>query len=161
MISIIVAVSEDLGIGKNNKLLWHLPEDMKRFVKITYGKTVVMGKKTWESLPKKPLPGRKNVVITDIPHDNFSGAVTAYSIEDALNKCNSDDENIIIGGGTIYSQFMPLADRLYITHVLKNAPADVFFPEIDSAVWEVIKKEDVRVSTDKIPYVFTVYERKK
>jgi dihydrofolate reductase len=161
MISIIVAVSEDLGIGKDNELLWNLPEDMKRFKKITFGKTVIMGRKTWESLPKKPLPGRKNVVITDIPYDDFPGAVTAYSIEDALNKCESKEEIFIIGGGSIYSQFMPLADRLIVTHVHRKAPADVFFPEIDPHVWEVIEKEEHKtVCSNDIPYIFTIYERK-
>jgi dihydrofolate reductase len=162
MISIIVAVSEDLAIGKNNELLWHIPEDLKRFKEITYGKTVVMGKRTWESLPKKPLPGRKNIVITDIPHDNFSGAFTAYSIDDALNKCENDEEVFIIGGGSIYSQFMPIADRLYITHVHKKSPADTWFPEIDHRKWKVIREEEhIEDNDEGIPYTFKIYERKK
>jgi len=162
MISIIVAVSEDLGIGKNNELLWNLPEDLKRFKKITYGKTVIMGKRTWESLPKKPLPGRKNVVITDIPHEDFFGAVTAYSIEDALNKCEKEEEIFIIGGGSIYTQFMPLADRLYVTHVHKKRPADTWFPKINQRVWEVIGKEEFKDNNTRgIPYTFVIYERRK
>ncbi len=88
MISIIVAVSEDWGIGKDNELLWHIPEDLKRFKSLTLGKTVIMGKKTWESLPRKPLPGRKNIVLTDIPGERIDFAITAYSIEDALGKCD-------------------------------------------------------------------------
>src|SRR4030042_944442 len=131
MISIIVAVSEDLGIGKNNELLWHLPEDLKRFKKLTLGKTVIMGKKTWESLPKKPLSGRKNIVITDIPGECIDCTVTAYSVDDALSKCEKEEEIFIIGGGSIYHQFMPLAHRLYITQIHKKKPADVYFPEID------------------------------
>ncbi len=162
MISIIVAVSEDLGIGKNNELLWHLPEDLKRFKKITYGKTVIMGKRTWESLPKKPLPGRKNIVITDIPYDDFYGAVTAYSVDDALKKCEDEEEIFIIGGGSIYSQFMPVADRLYITHVHKKSPADTWFPKIDQSEWKVIKKEEHKGDNDTdIPYTFKIWERKK
>jgi len=162
MISIIVAVSEDLGIGKNNELLWNLPEDLKRFKKITYGKTVIMGKRTWESLPKKPLPGRKNVVITDIPHEDFFDAVTAYSIEDALHKCEKEEEIFIIGGGSIYTQFMPLADRLYVTHVHIKRPADTWFPKIDRRIWKVIEKEEFMDGDNVagIPYTFKIYERR-
>src|SRR5512138_3677809 len=106
MISIIVAIAEDYGIGFQNELLWRIPEDLKRFKKLTLGHTIVMGKKTWESLPKKPLPGRKNVVITDDPKEVFEQAVAAYSIEDALAKCGKEDEVFIMGGGSIYRQFM-------------------------------------------------------
>jgi len=161
MISIIAAVSEDLGIGKDNKLLWHIPEDMKRFKKLTYGKTVIMGKKTWESLPGKPLPGRKNIVITDVPGECIDCSVTAYSVEDAMSKCEKGEEIFIIGGGSIYRQFMPLADRLYITRIHKKAPADVFFPKIDPEEWEVINKENFK-SGDKndIPYTYVIYQRK-
>ena len=162
MISIIVAVSEDLGIGKNNELLWHLPEDLKRFKKLTYGKTVIMGKRTWESLPKKPLPGRKNVVITNIPHEIINDAVTAYSIEDALSKCEKDAEIFIIGGGSIYRQFIPLADRLYITHVHKKKPADVYFPKINRRIWKIVEKEEFMPSEKNgIPCTYVIYERKK
>jgi dihydrofolate reductase len=161
MISIIVAVSEDLGIGKNNDLLWHLPEDLKRFKKLTYGNTVIMGKRTWESLPKKPLPGRKNIVITDIPHEQFESAVTAYSIEDALAKCKKGEEIFIIGGGSIYRQFMQLADRLYITHVHKKTSADIYFPKINRRVWKVIEKEEYKGQGNEIPYTYVIYERRK
>lgn len=160
MISIIVAVSEDLGIGKNNELLWHLPEDLKRFKRLTYGNTVIMGKKTWESLPRKPLPGRKNVVITDIPGESFNDAVTAYSIEDALSKCKKGEEIFIMGGGSVYRQFIPLADRLYITHVHKKAPADVYFPKIDPEIWEVVEKEEFKAAEgNPVPYTYMIYER--
>lgn len=162
MISIIVAVSEDLGIGKNNELLWHIPEDMKRFKKLTMGKTVIMGKKTWESLPRRPLPGRTNIVITDQPGERFEGAVSVYSIDEAIRKCRKEDEAFIMGGGSIYRQFMPIADRLYITHVHKKAPADVFFPEIDPKIWKVGEKEEFRVNEGSlIPYAYTIYERLK
>jgi dihydrofolate reductase len=160
MISIIVAVSEDLGIGKDNELLWHIPEDLKRFKKLTLGKTVVMGKKTWESLPRRPLPGRKNIVITDEPGECFEGSVAAFSIDDALGKCEKEEEIFIMGGASIYRQFMPLADRLYITHVRKKAPADVYFPKIDPEIWKIIEKEEFKADdTNKIPYTYTIYER--
>ena len=87
-----------------------------------------MGKRTWESLPRRPLPGRMNIVLTDNPDETIKDAVTAYSLLDALDKCDKNGEIFIIGGGSIYRQFMPIADRLFITHVHKKAPADIYFP---------------------------------
>jgi dihydrofolate reductase len=162
MISIIVAVSEDWGIGKDNELLWHISEDLKRFKKLTSGNAVIMGKKTWESLPRRPLPGRKNIVLTDDPNESIENSVTAYSIDDALDKCGPAEEIFIIGGGSIYRQFMPIADRLFITHVHKKAPADIYFPEIDRSIWEIIEKEEFKTDeSNSIPYTYTVYERKE
>lgn len=162
MISIIVAVSEDYGIGKDNELLWHIPEDMKRFKNLTWGQCVIMGKKTWESLPKKPLPGRKNIVLTDDPGERIDLCITAYSIDDALDKCKQDEEIFIIGGGSIYRQFIPIADRLYITHVHRQAPADTFFPEIDPLIWEPVEREEHKdESENRLPYTYIIYHRKK
>ncbi len=161
MISVIVAVSEDWGIGRDNELLWHIPEDLRRFKKLTMGKTIIMGKKTWESLPLKPLPGRRNIVLTDVPDECIDCSVTAYSIDDALSKCSDDDEVFVIGGGSIYRQFMPLADRLYITHVHAKAPADVYFPVIDRRRWRIIEEyKSVSEDSGMIPYTYRVYERK-
>ena len=162
MISIIAAISEDCGIGKNNDLLWNIPEDLKRFKRLTLGKTVIMGRKTWESLPRKPLPGRENIVITDVQGETIQNAVTAYSIEDALSKCEDDKDIFIIGGGSIYRQFMPLAGRLYITHVHKSVPADIYFPEIDKNTWKIVEKDDSESNKiDTIPYTYIIYEREK
>jgi dihydrofolate reductase len=162
MISIIVAVSEDWGIGKNNELLWHISEDLKRFKRLTTGNTVIMGKKTWESLPRKPLPGRKNVVLTDDLNETIPDAVTAYSIEDSLAKCEKTEEIFIMGGGSIYRQFMLIADRLYITHVHKKAPADIYFPEIDLKIWSATEKEEFAASdANPVSYTYTIYERRK
>jgi len=162
MISIIAAISDDFGIGKNNDLLWNIPEDLKRFRKLTYGNTVIMGRKTWESLPRKPLPGRKNIVITDIPGERFEGAVNAFSIGDALAKCGEGEDIFIIGGGSIYRQFLPLADRLIITHVHKSAPADVYFPKIDRSIWKIIEKQEFKTDgVNEIPYTYLVYARRK
>ena len=162
MISIIVAVSEDWGIGKDNELLWHISEDLKRFKKLTSGNAVIMGKKTWESLPRRPLPGRKNIVLTDDPNESIENSVTAYSIDDALDKCGPAEEIFIIGGGSIYRQFMPIADRLFITHVHKKAPPDIFFPEIDRSVWEIIEKEEFKTDeSNNNPNTYTIYERRK
>jgi dihydrofolate reductase len=162
MISIIVAVSEDWGIGKDNDLLWHISEDLKRFKRLTSGNTVIMGKRTWESLPRRPLPGRKNIVLTDDKTETIENAVTAYSIEDSLSKCEKNEEIFVIGGGSIYRQFMPLADRLYITHVHKKAPADIYFPEIDLKIWKITEEEVFKTDDEQsIPYTYTIYEKKK
>ena len=161
MISIIVAVSEDWGIGKDNELLWYISEDLKRFKSLTFGNTVIMGKKTWESLPRKPLPGRKNIVLTDDPQESIDSCVTAYSIGDALSKCEKGKEIFVIGGGSVYRQFMPFADRLYMTHVHRKAPADVYFPEIDPYIWAVIEKYEFNAGkNDGIPYTYIIYERR-
>jgi dihydrofolate reductase len=161
MISIIVAVSDDWGIGKDNELLWHIPEDLKRFKRLTIGKCIIMGKKTWESLPRKPLQGRKNIVLTDIPHECIDCSITAYSIKDALNKCDKDEEVFVIGGGSVYRQFMPFTDRLYITHVHSKAPADVWFPKIDRRIWKVVEREECVSEDDRrIPYSYVIYERR-
>jgi dihydrofolate reductase len=161
MISIIVAVSEDGGIGKDNELLWHISEDLKRFKRLTVGHTIIMGKKTWESLPRKPLPGRKNIVLTDVPGEHFDSSLTANSIEEAIGKCEKDEEIFIIGGGSVYKQFMPLADRLYITHVHKEAEADIYFPVIDPDTWQIIEKEEfIDGENQSIPYTYIIYERK-
>jgi dihydrofolate reductase len=159
MISIIVAVSDDWGIGKNNDLLWHISEDLKRFKRLTTGKTVIMGKKTWESLPKRPLPGRRNIVLTDVPGEKTDGAVTVYSIDEALRICENRDEAFVIGGGSVYRQFMPLSDKLYITHVHRNAAADIYFPVIDMNKWKVIEKEEYTETEDHPAYTYVIYEK--
>ena len=161
MISIIAAVAEDNGLGKDNELLWHIPEDLKRFKKLTWGQCIIMGKKTWESLPRKPLPGRRNIVLTDIPGECIDCSVTAYSIEDAVSKCEQGEEIFIIGGGSVYRQFMDLADRLYITHVHRKSPADTWFPEIDPGIWEIAEKEEhTEENPDIPPYTYTIYTRR-
>jgi dihydrofolate reductase len=162
MISIIAAVSDDWGIGKENDLLWHIPEDLKRFKSLTMGKCLIMGKRTWESLPKRPLPGRRNIVLTDIPDECIDCSITAYSIEDALSKCERGVEIFVIGGGSVYRQFIELADRLYLTHVHKKAPADIYFPKIDRRKWKIIGREECISEDDKqIPYSYVIYERKQ
>ena len=129
-ISIIVAIADDFGIGYKNDLLCHIPGDLPGFKKITTGHTVIMGRNTFLSLPKGALPNRTNIVISDNPEDSFEGCIMANSIEDAINK-GEDGENFIIGGGMIYKQFLPLANKLYLTRVHKTFEADVFFPEIN------------------------------
>jgi len=162
MISIIVAVAENYAIGKNNDLLWHISGDMKRFKALTIGHTVIMGKRTWESLPKRPLPGRTNIVITDDPSDHFDGCIMAWSIENALNKCNPQDESFIIGGASVYREFLPFTDRLYLTKVNKPFDADVFFPQINFEEWVLKLKEDYPPDDENdFSYTYMIYDRKK
>lgn len=162
MISLIVAISENNAIGKNNELLCHIPNDLKRFKKLTTGNCVIMGKRTWESLPKRPLPGRTNIVLTDNPSECFDCGLTAYSIEDALKKCDHNKEVFIIGGGSVYNQFLPIADKLYITHIHKSFEADTFFPEIDRNIWEVIETEEHKSDEETdFSYSYVTYGRKR
>ncbi len=141
-VSIIVAVARNWAIGMNNQLLWHIPEDFRWFKKHTSGRTVVMGKRTWESLPLKPLPGRKNIVISDNPDDCFPGCTCAGSIDEALVLMESGRENFIIGGGMIYRQFLPLAQKVYLTIVDRDFEADTWFPELVSSEWKETFREE-------------------
>ncbi len=159
-ISIIVAIDENNGIGKDNKLLCHIPGDLKRFKALTMGHPLVMGKKTFESLPNGPLPGRKNIVISDDKNDRFSGCEMAYSIEEAIEKMDDERENFIIGGGSIYKQFLPQSDKLYLTVIHKKFDADTFFPEINYTAWTEISREDVPVSEENdFAYSYIIYEK--
>jgi dihydrofolate reductase len=135
ILSIIVAIAEDGGIGYQNKLLAHLSSDLKRFKSITTGHAVVMGRNTWFSLPKRPLPNRQNIVITNIPGETFEGAQPVYSIDEAIAVCPENEESFIIGGAMIYQQFFPKADKLYITKLNKTFPADTWFPKILDTEW--------------------------
>lgn len=143
-ISIIVAIASNYAIGKDNDLLWHISKDLKRFKELTESHYIVMGKRTYYSLPKRPLPKRTSLIITDVEGEVIDNCLMAYSIEDAINKMDSNNENFIIGGGSIYKQFMPLADKLYITRVHKDFDADTFFPEISLDEWKLISKVDVK-----------------
>jgi dihydrofolate reductase len=159
-ISIIVAIANDNAIGKDNKLLWHISEDLKRFKRLTTGHTVVMGKKTYESLPLRPLPNRRNMVITDIPGEVIDGCIMAYSIEDAIAKCDEDKENFIIGGGSVYRQFLKYANKLYVTKVDQSFDADTFFPAIDLKEWRVIEELHVKADEkNRFDYKYLIYIR--
>jgi dihydrofolate reductase len=162
MITIIVATDRNNGIGYRNKLLARLPGDLQRFKKITMGHCLIMGKKTWESLPVRPLAGRQNIVLTDNELDCFDCAATARSIDEALALCEPGREIFIIGGGSVYRQFMPLADRLMVTHIHGEFPADTFFPEIDPDDWYV-SEEEVYMAGDPgtISFTYKTYLRRK
>ena len=159
-ISIIVAIAQNNAIGKDNKLLWHISEDLKRFKKITTGHTILMGKNTFHSLPNGPLPNRVNIVITDVKNERFEGCEMAYSIEEALEKADPNKDIFIIGGGMIYKQFLPLANRLYLTVVHKDFEADTFFPSINYDEWKEISKESFEASgSNDFSYSYLILER--
>ena len=162
MISIIAAVDRQLAIGFQNKLLFWLPNDLKRFKALTTGHTIVMGRKTFESLPNGALPNRKNLVLTSIPESFYDNAFACSSIEDALNLCESQDEVFVIGGAMIYKQTIDIADKLYITEIHhKFENADTFFPGIDLNKWKEVFREDHEADKKHTyPYSFVIYEKK-
>jgi dihydrofolate reductase len=159
-LSIIVAVAQNFAIGLNNDLLFHLPEDLKRFKKITTGKALIMGKRTFFSLPKAPLPNRRNIVVTDIPGETFPGCESAESIDQAVALVQNEPEAFIIGGGTIYQQFFPLAGKLYLTLVHKDFDADTFFPTIDFNDWNETAREDLYDDKNAFHYSYLDLVRK-
>ena len=160
MLSIIVAISENNAIGQKGGLLCHLPADLKHFKEITSGHPVLMGERTYLSLPKRPLPNRRNIVLTDNPQFAAEGVEIVHSIPEAMQLINEDStaEFFIIGGGMVYRQFFALADKLYITRIHHTwNDADTFFPEIKDNEWQVIKQEDC-ASDDKNLYNYTFLE---
>jgi dihydrofolate reductase len=160
-ISIIVAIAENNAIGRDNRLLWHLSDDLKRFKRLTSGHTVIMGRNTFLSLPKGALPNRRNIVITDQPGEQFEGCEMAYSIKEALDLAGPEEECFVMGGGMIYRQLLPIAGRLYLTTVEQSFDADTFFPEINFSEWQALETEHVDAGEkNDYPHTFTVYERK-
>jgi dihydrofolate reductase len=159
-ISIIVAIADDFAIGLNNDLLCHLSGDLKRFKTITTGHQIIMGKRTYESLPKRPLPNRTNVVISDDKNDQFEGCVMVYSIDEALEHCGKN-ESFIIGGGSIYRQFLPFANKLYLTVIHHKFVADTYFPVVNYEVWKTIHSEEfLQGEENPYDYTFMILERK-
>ena len=144
IISLIVAVDQKGGIGKNNQLPWHLSSDLKRFKSITMGHHLVMGRKTYETIGK-PLPGRTMIVVTKNPSYHPEGCVIANSIEQALKMAeeNNEDEVFIIGGGEIFTQSIDIANKIYLTNVHAVTNADVFFPKIKDPSWKISWSEEI------------------
>jgi dihydrofolate reductase len=166
-ISIIVAKSINNVIGKDNKLIWHLPNDLKYFKTITTGKPVIMGRKNYLSIPEKfrPLPNRVNIVLTRQKSFEAPGCILKNSLEDAILFCkeNNHEECFIIGGGEVYKQAMDkdLADKLYITEVFEKFEGDTFFPELDLGKWQKISSQHNQTdATHRHNYSFDVYEKK-
>ncbi len=166
IVSIIVAAAENGVIGRDNDMPWKLSTDLKRFKALTLGKPVIMGRKTWESIGR-PLPGRPNSVITRDANFAADGAQITASLEDAINLGRKlaielgVDEVCIIGGGKIYAQALPLADKVHLTRVLATIDGDTYFPEIDSDIWQAISSEDVPAGEkDSHPTRYIQYERR-
>ena len=161
MIAIIAAIDKNNALGFKNRLLFYLPDDLKRFKTQTTGHTVVMGRKTFDSLPKGALPNRRNIVLSRSTRLELPGAEVYASLEEALQHCADDEQVFIMGGASVYKQAMPLADRLYMTEIdAEAAEADVYFPAIDHELWHETKR-DVRRADDRHPcnYAFVDYER--
>ena len=159
MVSIIVAMGRNRVIGKDNSLIWHLPADLKHFKETTMGKPIIMGRKTFESVGK-PLPGRTNIVVTRRKGYSAPGCLAAGSVEQALELVTGEPEIFITGGGEIYRQSLPLADRMYITIIDHDFEGDTFFPEFSRKIWK-ITGENYHPADDrnKYPMVFRIYKR--
>ena len=153
MITIIAAAGQHNELGKDNDLVWHLPDDFKRFKQLTTGHYIIMGRKTFESFPK-PLPNRTHLVITRNKDYKKQGAVVVHSIDEALLKAASDPQPFIIGGGEIYTMGMEVADKIELTRVHGTFEADTFFPEIDKSQWDLIA-EVPHPKDEKHTYSFT------
>lgn len=164
-INIIVAIGKHYEIGLSNALLCHIKPDLKYFKRVTKNHIVIMGRKTFLSLPNGPLPHRDNIVITRDDDFSHEGTSIAKSIEESIEiakniKGDSDKEIFVIGGASIYNQFMPLADKLYITHIFEDFEADVYFPNISSE-WVIESMDADRENIEHMhPHVFAVYTRK-
>ena len=160
MITIIAAISENNALGKDNKMLWHLPDDFKRFKKVTTGHHVIMGRKTFESIGSKALPKRTNIIITRQTSYEASCIVLASSLKKALQIARTDTNPYILGGGMVYKEAMKFADRLDITLVHHEFEADTFFPKIDSKTWREVSREfHPADAKHKYAFSFVMYER--
>lgn len=164
-ISLICAAAENMAIGITGHMPWHISEDFRYFKRVTSGHTVIMGRRTWDSLPKKPLPERRNIVISTKPasvEDLSSGAEFFNSLDMALSSASSENEIFIIGGGSLYRQTIDRAQRIYLTEVhTKIESADTFFPRIDPDIWkEFSRSEKYTDDRSGLSFEFVVYERR-
>ena len=165
-LAMMVAKASNNVIGRNNKLPWYLPNDLKYFKQVTFGKPVIMGRKTWESLGK-PLPGRTNIVITRQSGFQAEGAKVVATLDEAIAMAENvafidgQEEAVIMGGAEIYALALPRADRLYLTEVHAQVEGDTWFPEYDATEWNEIGREDFQAEgPNPYDYSFVVYERK-
>ncbi|MDE6301510.1 MAG: dihydrofolate reductase [Muribaculaceae bacterium] len=160
-VEIIVAVGRDGAIGRRGDLAFHIREDLRRFKQLTMGHPVIMGRKTFESLPKGALPGRRNVVISSNPDYTAEGAEVVHSLKEAVELCTGSEKVFIIGGGQVYAQAMPLAERLHLTRIDADTPdADTFFPEIDSETWHETERSEQASDPSGLTYRFITLEKK-
>tara|TARA_R110002074_G_scaffold145034_1_gene293224 strand:- start:89820 stop:90293 length:474 start_codon:yes stop_codon:yes gene_type:complete len=155
----IVAMADNRAIGKDNQLLWHLPDDFKHFKSVTMAKPILMGRKTYQSIGK-PLPGRQNIVITKDLTFTADGVLVVNSIDAALDAAKEDAEVMVIGGASFYQQMLPLADRLYVTQVHHHFDADTFFPEIDADQWRLVEQTE-HAADERHAFSFSFIEYQK
>ena len=163
MLSIIVAKAKNNIIGKDNKLLWHLPEDLKRFKEITTGHTIIMGRKTFESLGRV-LPNRKHIVFTQNPDFKVEdpNVQIVHSMLEIKGYIDDQEENFVIGGAMIYHLLMPYTTKMYVTEINKDFKGDALFPKIDLNEWKETKREKAQVDEkSKLEYNYVIYEKKK
>lgn len=160
MLSIIVAKAKNNVIGKENKLLWHLPEDLKKFKELTSGHVIIMGRKTFESLGKV-LPDRKHVIFTNNPDFkvNDENVEVVHSMLQIQEYIENEEENFVIGGAMIYNLLMPYVKKMYVTEIDKEFEGDAFFPKINLDVWKEVSREK-GTEDDEMKYDFVIYERK-
>jgi len=158
-VSIIVAIGRNHAIGKNNKLLWHLPKDLKHFKDVTTGHTVIMGRKTFDSVGK-PLPNRRNIIVTR-QAISIEGCEVVSSIDAALALCANEEEVFIVGGAEIYKLSIPLTDRIYLTVIDHDFDGDTFFPELNDEDWKETERENFEPDEkNKYTYSFITLERR-
>jgi dihydrofolate reductase len=157
---LVVAVARDGVIGRDGELPWHLPEDLARFRAITMGHPVVMGRRTWDSLPPRfrPLPGRRNIVVTRNPAWTGQGAERAGSLEEALALAADAERVSVIGGGDVFAEALPLADELFVTEIALDVEGDTFFPPVDPDVFAEVTREP-HVAADGTAFSFVTYAR--
>lgn len=159
MITIIAAIANNNVLGKNNQLIWYLPADLKRFKQLTSGHMVIMGRKTFESLGKA-LPNRTNIIVTTNKNFKAKDCTVVHSLTDALKVAKADVNPFVLGGASIYKQAMTLADVLDLTFVHHNFEGDVFFPEIDKALWKETSRQDFKADDkNKYDYSFVRFEK--
>ena len=160
LLALIAARARNGVIGIDNRLPWHLPEDMKFFRETTRGKPVIMGRKTWESLPDafRPLPGRLNIVVSRNGRFAAAGGTVVGSLPDALSAAGDAEIAFLIGGAELYRQAIPLADRLVLTEIDKDFEGDAFFPDFDRSAWTESSR-DARIAESGLPFAFVTYER--
>jgi dihydrofolate reductase len=156
-LSLVVAMDANRGIGIDNKLPWHLPEDLAHFKRVTMGHPIVMGRKTFESIGR-PLPGRRNIIVTRNADWRHEGVETAGSLEEAVALVG-DDSASIIGGAQIFAEALAVADRLIVTHIDKVYACDTFFPEIDHATWTAVANEPLHSPTAGVDYAIVTYDK--
>lgn len=161
IISLVAAAAENNVIGKDNALVWRLPADLKFFKNLTMGHTIIMGRKTYQSVGR-PLPGRKNIIITRDPNFLAEGCIVLSSLSDAFKECKDEVEVFVVGGAEIYHQSMERADKIYLTRVHALFAGDTYFPEIHESEWKMVSKEDFMADEKNIyPYSFIQYSRIK